>query len=572
MPFFTRPSHSSCSTPSRLRRLAPAFFHGGLGLCLLLLAGCIGPPKAPTVREPFWPWQGLTQKLIAAHVDEAAAAWDLLKDPDASAQEKRRAEAVYESALARLLKDWNRSQLPREWESGSYFEAKERRYLVNLQPAPGNPEEVSPLMLDRIRLADEVRLAPDCPPVIEDGLGVPVVGQLVHSEKLAAQHPMMPLNGAYLTLTAVLEFDPPGEAGKARTCHLRLFNPLRKPQADIAGRTRTLAANYTAPKELAMNNRFLKDFSLLGLLFPDKVLDDSEIYRLEMYDPKRIPVVFVHGLKSDPHIWYNTINAIYADPELRAHYQPWYFLYPTGMAVPATSWRLRTSLEQARARLDPEGDDPGMNHMVLVSHSMGGLLSRMQTIDSGDAIWNAYFNCEAEKLTVSNGTLARLQDTLRFKKQPYIKRLIFITVPHRGSGMADKGIVQRLTGLIRLPADSMVLAKEIMTGNIDTLTPQMRDWGMFGFLSIGTLSPRHPYLKALNSQPIPVPHHSIIGQLGKGPLEKSSDGVVPYTSAHLDTGTEVVVPYHHGCVEKPEVIAEVTRRLKQHLRESGIAR
>lgn len=563
MPLFTRPS----SPGRRLFRLAPALFHGSL--CLLLLASCIGPPKAPTVREPFWPWQGLTQKLIAAHVDEAAAAWDTLKNPDASAQEKRRAEAVYESALARMLKDWNRSQLPREWESGSYFEAKERRYLVNLQPAPGNPEEVSPLMLDRIRLADEVRLAPGCPPVTEDGLGVPVVGQLVHSEKLAAQHPMMPLNGAYLTLTAVLEFDPPVE-GKARTCHLRLFNPLRKPQADIAGRTRTLAAHYTAPKELAMNNRFLKDFSLLGLLFPDKVLDDSEIYRLELYDPKRIPVVFVHGLKSDPHIWYNTINAIYADPELRAHYQPWYFLYPTGMAVPATSWRLRTSLEQARARLDPEGDDPGMNNMVLVSHSMGGLLSRMQTIDSGDAIWNAYFNCEAEKLTVSKGTLARLKDTLRFKKQPYIKRLIFITVPHRGSQMADKGIVQRMTGLIRLPADSMVLAKEIMTGNIDTLTPQMRDWGMFGFLSIGTLSPKHPYLKALNSQPIPVPHHSIIGRLGNGPLEKSSDGVVPYTSAHLETGTEYVVPYHHGCVEKPEVIAEVTRRLRQHLRESGI--
>jgi pimeloyl-ACP methyl ester carboxylesterase len=565
MPLFIRPT----SPVRSFSRLLPAFLQ--VSLSLVLLASCVGPPKAPTVREPFWPWQGLTQKLIAVHVDRAAEAWDTLQNPAASRSEKKLAEAEYELALARMLKDWNRSQLPRKWESGSYFEAKERRYLVNLQPAPGHPEEVSPLMLDRLLLADEVKLARGSQPVIENGLGVPVVGQLVHSEKLAAQYPMMPLNGAFLTLTAVLEFDPVVE-GKARACHLRLFNPLRKPQAEIAGRDQTLAANYTAPKELAMNNRFLKGFRLIGLLFPDKVLDESEIYRLELYDPKRIPVVFVHGLMSDPHIWYNTINAIYADPELRAHYQPWYFLYPTGMAVPATSWRLRTSLEQARARLDPEGDDPGMNNMVLVSHSMGGLLSRMQTIDSGDALWNAYFNCEAEKLTVSKGALERLKEMLRFQKQPYIKRLIFITVPHRGSQMADRGIVHRLTSLIRLPVDSVVLAKEIMTGNIDSLTPQMRDWGMFGFLSIGTLSPRHPYLEALNAQPISVPHHSIIGQVGKGLLADSSDRVVPYSSSHLKTGTEYVVPYHHGCVEKPEVIAEVTRRLKQHLRESGIAR
>lgn len=536
---------------------------------VLLLASCVGPPKAPTVREPFWPWQGITQKLMAVDVDKAALAWDAMNDPAATQAQRQQAEARYERSLAAFLKNWNRSQLPREWEPGSYFEAKDHRYLVNLQPAPGNPQEVSPLVLDRLLLADEVKLAPGSQPVIEKGLGVPVVGQLVRSDELAAQYPMMPLNGAFLTLTAVLEFDPPVQ-GKARACHLRLFNPLRQAEAKAGGETRTLAANYTAPKELAMNNRFLKGFSLIGLLFPDKVLDESAIYRLELYDPKRIPVVFVHGLMSDPHIWYNCINAIYADPELRAHYQPWYYLYPTGMAVPATSWRLRVSLEEARARLDPEGDDPGMNNMVLVSHSMGGLLSRMQTIDSGDGIWNAYFNCEAEKLVVSKGTLARLKETLRFKKQPYIKRLIFITVPHRGSKMADRGIVYRLTRLIRLPVDSVVLAKEIMTGNIDSLTPQMRDWGMFGFLSIGTLSPRHPYLKALNAQPIPVPHHSIIGHVGRGPLEDSSDRVVPYTSAHLETGTEYVVPYPHGCVEKPEVIAEVTRRLKQHLRESGI--
>lgn len=534
-------------------------------LILVLLASCIGPPKAPTIKDPFWPWQGLTQKKIAVHLDKAALAWDTLQNPKASQAEKDRAEIIYKIALTTTLRDWNRSQLPRKWESGSYFEAKDRRYLVNLQPSTTATDEISPLVLDRLLIANDVRISRGMTAVSDHGMGVAVVGQVARTDDLAAEHPLMPLNGSFLTLTAVLEFDPAVE-GQPRACRLHLYNPLRKPDAKVGGRKVSLEANYTAPKELAMNNRFLKSFSLIGLLFPEKILDESALYQLEVYDPQRIPVVFVHGLMSDPHIWYHTINAIYADPVLRKHYQPWYFLYPTGMAVPSTSYRLRTSLEEARARLDPEGDDIGMNNMVMVGHSMGGLLSRMQTIDSGDGIWNAYFNCEAEKLQVSKNTLKRLQDSLRFEKQPYIKRLIFITVPHRGSKMADRGIVSRLATLIRLPVDSVVLAKEIVTGNVDALTPQMRDWGTFGFLSIGTLSPKHPYLKALNAQPIPVPHHSIVGQVGKGPLLDSSDRVVPYSSAHLETGTELVVPYWHGCVEKPEVTAEVVLRLKEHLK------
>lgn len=536
-------------------------------LAVTLLVSC-GSPKAPTVREPWLPNLGFSEKLISGQLDKAAQAWDVMQSDSVSSAEKRQAEDAYEAALALVLKNWSRSSLPRKWETGSLFEAKDRQYQVHLQPAPGNPEEISPLMLDRLILAQDVKLAKGATPVIDAGLGVPVIGQAQHSKALAAKYPMMPLNGAFLTLTAVMKFDPPAP-GKPRAAHLHLYNPLRKAEAQVNGKRTHLAANYTAPKELALNNRFLRGFSLIGLLFPEKTLDESEIYRLELYDPKRIPVVFVHGLMSDPHIWYEAINAIYADPVLRANYQPWYFLYPSGMAVPATSWQLRQSLEDARERLDPEGDDPGMNNMVLVGHSMGGLLSRMQTIDSGDSLWRAYFNCGPSELKVSERTLSRLKDTLEFKKQPYIKRLIFITVPHKGSSMADRGIVYRLTRLIKLPTDSLVLAKELLTGNLDDLTPQLRDWGTFGLLSIGTLSPKHPYLKALNEQPIPVPHHSIVGQYGKGDLLTSSDRVVPYTSSHLDTGTELVVPYWHGCVEKPEVTAEIAKRLRQHLRELG---
>jgi hypothetical protein len=163
-----------------------------------------------------------------------------------------------------------------------------------------------------------------------------------------------------------------------------------------------------------------------------------------------------------------------------------------------------------------------------------------------------------------------LVSSLKFERLPFIKRLIFIATPHRGSKLADIHLIYRLRGLIRLPAGSVLLTKEVVTGNVDALVPQIRAWGAYAFTSPGTLSPKHPYLKALNSQPIPVPHHSIIGMIGHKPLEKSSDGVVPYTSSHLETGTEVVVHRWHACAEAPEVVAEIMVRLKQHLRENGL--
>ena len=536
---------------------------------LLLLIGCVHPPKAATIRAPFWSWNRFTERRMADHLTAAATAWDIWKDGSQSHARRQQAENEYEQALSAILKEWGRCQSPHHWQTGSVFVNGRGRYQIELQPAPGNPQEISPLMFDRLRLANEVSVDRQHD-VTEAGIGVPLVGEVSYSESLAKQHPLMPLNGGQLTLTALLEFAPATHGSSAsRTARLHLFNPLRQGTMMLGQKKIALAANYSAAKKLALDDGFLKGFSLIGALFPEKTIKDSQIYRLELHDPKRIPVVFVHGVLSDPHIWYQCINAMYADPVLRANYQPWYFLYPTGMAVPNTARRLRESLQEARNQLDPDHNDPGMNEMVLVGHSMGGLLSRMQAIDSGSDLWNAHFKKPPAEMHLSDRARDNLTKSLIFSKEPDVKRLIFIAMPQRGSKLADKGIIYRLSTLIRLPIDSLLLVKEIFTGNPDALNQQVRDWGVFAFLSGGSLSPKHPYLHALNSKPIPVPHHSIIGRVGKQPLELSSDRVVPYTSAHLDTGTEKIVPHWHSCVQEPDVIEEVLRRLHQHLQEIG---
>ena len=70
---------------------------------------------------------------------------------------------------------------------------------------------------------------------------------------------------------------------------------------------------------------------------------------------------------------------------------------------------------------------------------------------------------------------------------------------------------------------------------------------------------------AINKIPITpgIPYHSIIGDRGRGDTPKSSDGVVPYWSSHLDGAkSERIVPSGHGSPLNPQAIAEVHRILK----------
>jgi triacylglycerol esterase/lipase EstA (alpha/beta hydrolase family) len=507
------------------------------------------------------------KRHMAALLEHMAAGWDAMQQGPSA--KRRLAQDQYDQALASFLHEWDDHQSPRYWQSGTVFTSAHHSFQIDFDPKASPRREVAPAQMDQIILPSRRRSHAADTLSERSGIGVPLVGHVCRTKEARKENPFMPPNGGNLTLTAVMEVDADDDdPATPRRCRLHLQNPVNVETVKIQQEERLLAANFTAAKDRALSRKSLRWFSWLGLLYPERTLGDCQLYRMDEYDPKRIPVVFVHGLMSDPHIWLNIVNAISADPELRAKYQPWYFLYPTGMGVPQTSARLRASLQQARDYYDPDHNDPGMNQMVLVGHSMGGLLSRMQTIDPGDKLWSAMFRKPPDQLNVSTPVRDRLLTTLKFKPQPEVKRLVFITTPHRGSDLAGMNIVRRLASLIRLPVDTVLMSEQLLTGNTDALSPQIRDWGFFAFLSLGTLSDKHPFYEGLNAVPIPVPYHSIIGQFGRKPLLDSSDGAVPYWSAHLDGAkSEKVVPCWHGCVERPEVVQEVVRILREHLRE-----
>ncbi len=88
------------------------------------------------------------------------------------------------------------------------------------------------------------------------------------------------------------------------------------------------------------------------------------IYFLEPYDPARTPVLFVHGAAGSPQDWRDAMEKID-----RHRYQPWFVFYPSGLRLENCADALNDGVEALQRRY-------GFQHLHVVAHSMGGLMSR----------------------------------------------------------------------------------------------------------------------------------------------------------------------------------------------------
>jgi hypothetical protein len=364
-----------------------------------------------------------------------------------------------------------------------------------------------------------------------------------------------PLRGYSEPITAVLQIGPAAKISTPRVVRVAFLDPSEVSRTRIAQNEYPLAADFTAP--IVARYRGIKESSLaLGGLLGNPDVRDARLGMLEPYDPHRIPILLVHGLNSHPLMWRDVINDLRFDPELRGKYQFWVYYYPTGWPPAYSAMRLREEL----AAVDKVY---GRQHgMVLVGHSMGGIISRMQVISPGRAIWNAQTGEKADELYKTLPPTHLLKRSLLFSANPEISREIYICVPHRGSKMADMSIVGWFTKFIRMPANIMTAAAEV-----PGVIKERRQLS-----SVNRLSPSNPLYPAMDHIPIQVPYHSIIGDRGKGDTPNSSDGVVPYWSSHLDGArSELIVPGPHGSYSLAPTIVELKRILKLHLTSNARA-
>jgi hypothetical protein len=114
--------------------------------------------------------------------------------------------------------------------------------------------------------------------------------------------------------------------------------------------------------------------------------------------------------------------------------------------------------------------------------------------------------------------------------------------------------------LAKLPITVIKTTSNILTLNADAIAA---DVSVKPGTSIDSLSPGGKFARTLKQMPMDprVTKYSIIGNRGKGgPVEKSSDGVVPYWSSHIDGVPETIIPSTHSGPEYPEC-AEKVREL-----------
>ena len=304
---------------------------------------------------------------------------------------------------------------------------------------------------------------------------------------------------------------------------------------------------------------------IANLIKPGDLSKKSGLTLLRPYEPGKIPVVMVHGLASSPLTWIPMINELLNDPRVRENYQFMLFAYPTGAHVPIAMSSLREALWQARTQFNTEGAAPDFDQMVLLGHSMGGLLCHSLAVSSGDRFWQLHSDRPFKEILGPPEVLTELRQFLFFEPMPSVRRVVYLATPHRGSDLS-RGMIGRVSS--SLIEDSDHIQKLLSTLIADN--PDAFDRKRFRRLpnSIETLSTNNPVLTALmemKSGP-DVTFHSIIGANRPGPPADSTDGVVAYRSSHLDgLASEKLVRSDHSVQKSPEAIQEVRRVLIEHL-------
>ncbi len=297
------------------------------------------------------------------------------------------------------------------------------------------------------------------------------------------------------------------------------------------------------------------------------------IYMMQPYDPNKIPVVMVHGLWSSPMTWMEMFNNLRSLPEIRDNYQFWFYFYPSAQPFWVSAAQLREDLAEVRRTLGSHRGSSAMDRMVLVGHSMGGLVSRMQTIDSGDRFWRLVSNRSLQELNETPEVKNKLEKWFYFTPDPSVSRVITIATPFHGSDYSNSFTQWLSNKVIRLPKTLTNVVGDIARNNDSSLASHSL---LKIETSVESLSPKNPLFPVLLSSATPsdVRFNNIIGLQRKTGLakylEKDGDGIVDYTSAKIEgVQSEINVPAPHSTVHThPRSIMEVRRILLENLEET----
>jgi pimeloyl-ACP methyl ester carboxylesterase len=412
------------------------------------------------------------------------------------------------------------------------------------------------------------------------GIGAPLAATIEPVGGVATKQSARIPPRVKIPATAFLRLDDPRGALKSGKLKgkLEFYTPDTARSIKIDGTEMPIEYETTSALALTLEGAPIWDFEIAGFRSGDFAIGAQRtlqegLFMMHPHRTGRMPVVLVHGTASSPARWAELVNELENDPSFFERYEIWLFMYNTGNPIVDSAARLRTALLAVVGDLDPDKKDPGLQQMVMIGHSQGGLLTKMCVIDPGTRFWDNTFKVPPEKLEVGadlRDAVAREMDRkglLIFEPLPFVRRVVFVATPHRGSYRALGLLGDLGSWFVNLPGRLTRLTVEIATLQAKGLLA-----GPFTGIptAVTNMNPSNRFVQTLAAMPIieGVKAHSIIAVQGDGPPEEGADGVVMYKSAHIDgVESEKVVRSGHSVQGDPQTIQEIKRILIEHAQE-----
>jgi len=416
----------------------------------------------------------------------------------------------------------------------------------------------------------------------QPGVGIPLVGHVAQQEHY---HVLKSPRGLTIPVTLVVglrESDSHVMEVTMNYLDTSLEETAPKELAFLAAANWPLALDFSTPLACFLNS--LPNRNLISVMVKSDDQDDhSGLFLIEPYQPDKIPVVFIHGLMSSPDTWVQMINALKNDPVIRNRYQFWFYSFSSGVPVMATAGNLRKVLLAAREELGTTPEALAhFDKMVLIGHSMGGLVSRTLLQRDPHFIVEQVTHRNWDEITslLTEEELDVVEEYAVIPALPFVNRVVFMAVPHRGSEMAQWSLTRYGSKLVNLPKalqEKMPIFGRVFqklnqnTEEIEKLRRARKESGDdHSITGLHDLDPDSLFIRALSESPMKegLVFHSIIGDQEQSDHPGGTDGVVPYSSSHLDNAeSEVIVHSGHSIHRSPGAMQELLRILLLHLRE-----
>ena len=490
----------------------------------------------------------------------ACFAWRILDREGFDNPKTQRASDIYQACLARVLEDGTRDkgfQMNGQWNVHENIPS----FPVYSHGFPNRTHLFRNVTVPKTDTNYNLTNY-----YVRKGAGLPVI---FHPDANASSDPLDIYHNLGHPMSATIIVLPNDDLEKG-FCRIEVVNSRVYSTIKVSGKEIPLAGDFSAAYQEMLERDLSSKLWIMGFLDGDRESKFQGLYMAEPYNPDKIPVVFFHGLLSTPATWMETMNELDQIPGIKERYQFWFYMYPTSGSILLNGTDLRENLQRTIHHLDPKNTNPALKHMVLIGHSMGGLLARLQVVYSDDKLYSGLCRVPFNELQGKPTVLELAKKTLFFDPNPNVSHVVYIGTPHNGSPLSFTP-TGRLGSLIaHTPSWQKNFRSELNEQNPNAFLPAFKIQSQPN--SIDMLGFENPFLKVFQglrpSEHIQV--HSIAGDLNQLFESRKGDSVVPLTSAlatKSDTVT-IVQERHMELHHHPKTISEITRILQLNITEA----